>query len=46
LQDISDAWLLPFALLGAWLMVLVAGLLMINRPRMLEDGRGVMADRA
>lgn len=46
LQDISDSWLLPFALLGAWLMVLVAGLLMINRPRMLEDGRGVIADRA
>ncbi len=46
LQVISDSWLLPFALLGAWLVVLVAGLLMINKPRMLEDGRRVMADRA
>jgi hypothetical protein len=27
-------------------VVLAAGLLMINRPRMLEDGRGVVADQA
>lgn len=46
LQDLSGSWLLPFALLCAWLMVLAAGLLMINRPRMLEDGSGVIAKRA
>jgi CP family cyanate transporter-like MFS transporter len=45
LQDLSGSWLLPFAYLGAWLLVLVAGLLMINRPRMLEDGSGVIVER-
>lgn len=46
LQDITGSWLLSFAFLGAWLLALVAGLLLINRPRMLEDGHGVVLTRA
>lgn len=32
-----DGWLPSFGMLGAWLVVLVAGAIMVNRPRMLED---------
>lgn len=46
LQDITGTWLLSFAFLGTWLLALTAGLLMINRPRMLEEGRGVVLVRA
>lgn len=38
LHDISGGWFASFALLGGWLLALTAGLLMINGPRMLEDG--------
>ncbi|MFJ6157713.1 MFS transporter [Pseudarthrobacter sp. NPDC092184] len=39
LYDISGTWVASFGMLSAWLLALTAGLLMINRPRMLEDGQ-------
>jgi CP family cyanate transporter-like MFS transporter len=33
----GDGWLPSFGMLGAWLVVLVAGAIMVNKPRMLED---------
>ncbi|MBT2585405.1 MFS transporter [Arthrobacter sp. ISL-95] len=33
----GDGWLPSFGMLGAWLLVLVAGAIMVNKPRMLED---------
>lgn len=38
LHDISGGWPASFGLLGALLLVLAAGLLIVSRPRMLEDG--------
>ncbi|WP_245413121.1 CynX/NimT family MFS transporter [Arthrobacter celericrescens] len=35
----GDGWLPSFGMLGAWLVVLVAGAMMVNKPRMLEDQR-------
>lgn len=46
LHDFTGAWLASFSLLGVWLLALTAGLLMVNRPRMLEDGPRVMDARA
>lgn len=46
LHDLSGSWLASFGLLGGWLLTLTAGLLIINRPRMLEDGPGVLMNRA
>lgn len=37
LHDISGTWAASFGMLCGWLVALTAGLLMINRPRMLED---------
>ncbi|MFC8037965.1 CynX/NimT family MFS transporter [Paenarthrobacter sp. NPDC057355] len=37
LHSPGDGWLPSFAMLGAWLLVLVTGVIMINKPRMLED---------
>ncbi len=33
----GDGWLPSFGMLGVWLLVLVAGAIMVNKPRMLED---------
>lgn len=33
----GDLWLPSFGMLGAWLLVLTAGAIMINKPRMLEE---------
>lgn len=33
----GDGWLPSFGMLGAWLVVLLAGAIMVNKPRMLED---------
>ncbi|MGR0162250.1 MFS transporter [Paenarthrobacter nitroguajacolicus] len=33
----GDGWLASFGMLGAWLVVLLAGAIMVNKPRMLED---------
>ncbi len=33
----GDGWLPSFSMLGAWLVVLSAGALMVNKPRFLED---------
>jgi CP family cyanate transporter-like MFS transporter len=38
LHDLSSGWFPSFGLLSGWLVALTAGLLMINKPRMLEDG--------
>lgn len=46
LHDVSGSWLASFALLCGWLFALTAGVLMINRPRMLEDGPGIIRQRA
>ncbi|MFJ4207948.1 CynX/NimT family MFS transporter [Paenarthrobacter sp. NPDC089675] len=35
----GDGWLPSFAMLGAWLMVLVTGAIMVNTARVLEDHR-------
>lgn len=43
LQDVTDDWLLPFAYLGTWLVALAAGAVLVNGPRMLEDGHGVVS---
>ncbi|MEV8148012.1 MFS transporter [Arthrobacter sp. NPDC080073] len=40
LHDPGDRWLPSFGMLGAWLLVLLAGALMVNKPRLLEDERG------
>lgn len=45
LQDLSGTWVTSFAMLGGWLLALTAGLLMINQPRMLEDGPGVLVNQ-
>ncbi|MDP9905485.1 CP family cyanate transporter-like MFS transporter [Arthrobacter bambusae] len=37
LHQPGDHWLPSFGMLGAWLLVLTVGALMINRPRVLED---------
>ncbi|UKA52017.1 MFS transporter [Arthrobacter sp. FW305-123] len=37
LHSPGDGWLPSFGMLGAWLVVLVAGAVMVNKPRMLED---------
>jgi CP family cyanate transporter-like MFS transporter len=37
LHDVSGTWIASFGLLCGWLLALTAGLLMVNRPRMLED---------
>ncbi len=37
LHDPGDGWLPSFGMLGAWLLVLLAGALMVNKPRLLED---------
>ncbi|MEV7662012.1 MFS transporter [Paenarthrobacter sp. NPDC089316] len=37
LHNPGDGWLPSFGMLGAWLVVLVAGAIMVNKPRMLED---------
>jgi CP family cyanate transporter-like MFS transporter len=37
LHELSGGWIASFAMLGACLLALTAGLLMVNRPRMLED---------
>ncbi|MDI2034197.1 putative transporter YycB [Paenarthrobacter nitroguajacolicus] len=37
----GDGWLPSFGMLGAWLVALVAGAIMVNKPRMLEDQRPV-----
>jgi CP family cyanate transporter-like MFS transporter len=37
LHDLNGGWIASFALLGACLLALTAGLLMTNQPRMLED---------
>lgn len=37
LHQPGDDWLPSFGMLGAWLMVLTVGALMINRPRAIED---------
>ena len=36
----GDSWLPSFGMLGGWLLVLTAGAIMINKPRMLEDAPG------
>lgn len=33
----GDGWLPSFGMLGAWLLVLSAGAMMVNKPRFLED---------
>nr|WP_157240113.1 MFS transporter [Pseudarthrobacter sp. GA104] len=33
----GDGWLPSFGMLGAWLLVLLAGAMMVNKPRFLED---------
>jgi CP family cyanate transporter-like MFS transporter len=33
----GDGWLPSFGMLGAWLLVLLAGAMMVNKPRLLED---------
>ncbi|WP_310205402.1 MFS transporter [Paenarthrobacter nitroguajacolicus] len=37
LHSPGGSWLLSFSMLGAWLAVLVAGAIMVNKPRMFED---------
>lgn len=37
LHQPGDNWLPSFGMLGAWLLVLIAGAIMINKPRALED---------
>jgi CP family cyanate transporter-like MFS transporter len=37
LHELGGDWIASFAMLGAFLLALTAGLLMINQPRMLED---------
>lgn len=37
LHQPGDSWLPSFGMLGAWLLVLTAGAIMINKPRLLED---------
>lgn len=37
LHQPGDGWLPSFGMLGAWLLVLLAGAKMINKPRFLED---------
>jgi MFS transporter, CP family, cyanate transporter len=39
LHDISGTWVASFGLLCGWLLVLIAGLLMVNTSRLLEDGQ-------
>ena len=36
----GDNWLPSFGMLGVWLLVLAAGAIMINKPRVLEDTPG------
>ncbi|MDR6685322.1 CP family cyanate transporter-like MFS transporter [Arthrobacter sp. 1088] len=38
LHSPGDGWLPSFGMLGAWLVVLVAGAIMVNKPRMLDKG--------
>lgn len=40
LHHSGDNWLPSFGMLGVWLLVLTAGAIMINRPRVLEDTPG------
>lgn len=42
LHSPGDGWLPSFGMLGAWLVVLVAGAIMVNKPRMLEDHSPVL----
>lgn len=37
LHSPGDGWLASFGMLGAWLVVLLTGAVMVNKPRMLED---------
>ncbi len=39
LHQPGDNWLPSFSMLGAWLLVLTAGAIMINKPRCLDDVR-------
>ncbi|MET3905172.1 MFS transporter [Paenarthrobacter sp. 4246] len=41
LHSPGDGWLASFGMLGAWLVVLLAGAIMVNKPRMLEDHSAV-----
>jgi CP family cyanate transporter-like MFS transporter len=41
----GDGWLPSFCMLCAWLVVLVAGAIMVNKPRMLEDHPPVPKDQ-
>ncbi len=41
LHDLSSSWIPSFGLLSGWLLALTAGLVMINKPRMLEDPPGI-----
>ncbi|WP_251045911.1 CynX/NimT family MFS transporter [Arthrobacter sp. ISL-85] len=38
----GDGWLPSFGMLGAWLLVLTAGAVMVNKPRLLEDASRVV----
>lgn len=37
LHRAGDGWLPSFGMLGVWLLVLVTGAIMVNKPRMLEE---------
>ena len=41
----GDNWVPSFGMLGVWLLVLTAGAIMINAPRVLEDASGSRSSR-
>jgi CP family cyanate transporter-like MFS transporter len=45
LHGLSRSWIPSFGLLFGWLLALTAGLVMINKPRMLEDPPGIPSAR-